>query len=251
MKSIYSLSGAIFCLACGLLFSTVPWTWTQVFLLQILLVGVGTVLLAIGLHTLVKEISEKQSAQESVLEQRMSALLEAVQTLHALSEPLADLKLTLEQQKQNEITHHGTLLQQLEQADCSVKKVTDALAEVKELDKYCLEAIFKELCDLRSDMAKGTEQRLETLSELGAHVEELVETLHTFQDQQKRVSRKLIERFEDINETVGKQIQELKTSVESQNEANRSSMAQIMNTYSNLTDQDFALLKAILEEIDG
>lgn len=251
MKLIYSISGAVFCLTCGLLLSVVPWPWTQVLLVGILLIGSGAVLLAIGLRAVVKEVSERKAAQYSAIDQRMSALLEAIQTLHALSEPLADLKLSLEQQKQNEIAHHDALLQRLEQSDSLIKKAADVLVEVKELDKRCLEAIFGELCDLHSNTAQGAKQGLETLSQLESHTEELIGTLHSFQDQQKRTGRKLTDAVEDINDAVGQQIQELKNSIEAQNEANRSSMAQIMDTYSTLTNQDFALLKTILEETDG
>lgn len=251
MKSIYSISGAVFCLACGLLCSTVPGPWMQVLLLRVFFVGGGSVLLAVGLRAAVKEVSEREKARDSAIEQRMSALLEAIQALQDVGEPLADLKHSLEQQKQNEVAHHDALLQRLEQSDSSVKKAEKVLVEIKELDKRCLEAIFGELCDLRSDIAQGTEQRLDGLSQLGSHTEELMGTLHSFREQHKRTSRKLTEVLEDHNDAVDKQIQELKTSLETQNEVNRSSMAQIMENYSELTNQDFALLKAILEENDG
>lgn len=251
MKSIYCVSGAVFCLACGLLFSEVPGTWLQVLLLRMFLIGGGTVLLAVGLRTAVKKALEKEAAQNASNGQRISALLEAVQTLHGLREPLEDLKLALEQQKHSEVAYHGTLIQQIEESNSLVKKVAELMTELKELDKRCLEAIFGELCDLRSDTAQGAEQRLEVLSHLGSHAEELSGTLQSFQNQQKRADRKLTETLTDINEAVDKQIQELKTSLQAQSEANRSSMVQIMETYSELTDQDFALLKAILEETNG
>lgn len=314
MKSVYSLSGAVFCFALGLLLSTAQGSLTTDVLPSVAALLVGVVFLVVGLSSVMKENAEKDAARNTALEQYVSTLLDTIHTLHVLKEPVAELKLVMEQQEQNETArHHGVLqmieqsnrhladltdiagnirdvnknsleaihtllclkelltelrhtleqqeqseaqrhhalLAQLEQSERNYRDLPGLILQIKEQDKRNSEAIFRELYDLRSDSASNSEQKIEILNQLESYADEMKESLRQIQKQQKQVDGKLFDALENIEDAVKQTIPDLKNSMESQNEANRKFMAQVMETYSQLSSQDIELLNKILEETNG
>ena len=84
MKSVYSLSGAVFCFALGLLLSTAQGSLTTDVLPSVAALLVGVVFLVVGLSAVMKENAEKNAARNTALEQYVSTLLDTIHTLHVL-----------------------------------------------------------------------------------------------------------------------------------------------------------------------
>lgn len=312
MKFIYPVVGAVFCFVLALVFSTGMESQTMLLAVGALLVG--AVLLFVGLSAVLKESAEKEAARKSALEQSISTLLDAIQTLHDLKEPAAELKLmmekqeqseaerhhalftlfeqfdrrlsdlielnenirevnksgleairtllslreslaelkhTLDQQEQSEIQRHNALLAQLDQSDRNYREFLELVTQIKEQSKRNSEAIFGELCDLRTDAANNDSQKIEILNQLESYTDEMKRAVCKIEKQQEKTNRELLEALENIDDTVENTIPDLKNSIETQNEANRKLISQIMENYSQLSNQDIALLNKILEESNG
>ena len=161
MKSVYSLSGAVFCFALGLLLSTAQGSFTTDVLPSVAALLVGVVFLVVGLSSVMKENAEKDAARNTALEQYVSTLLDTIHTLHVLKEPVAELKLVMEQQEQNETARHHGVLQMIEQSNRHLADLTDIAGNIRDVNKNSLEAIQTLLClkELLTELRHTLEQQ--------------------------------------------------------------------------------------------